>query len=104
MIAASAQTEEIKAKLRNFFKGKPVEKVELFGSAARGEMKPDSDVDLLITPTSEATLDDILEMAGRVEDAVGRHVDVLVRPWVEVMKNERKKKAILEDAVIIYGV
>jgi predicted nucleotidyltransferase len=42
----------LREKIRSVFRGKPVERVELFGSAARGGMTPQSDVDILITPVA----------------------------------------------------
>jgi predicted nucleotidyltransferase len=45
----------LREKIRSVFRGKPVERVELFGSAARGGMTPQSDVDILVTPSPEAT-------------------------------------------------
>ena len=53
-------TTEIRDALRSVFRGKPVKQVDLFGSAAREEMGPDSDVDLLVTPSYEATPHDLL--------------------------------------------
>ncbi|MBD0332747.1 MAG: nucleotidyltransferase domain-containing protein [Chitinophagaceae bacterium] len=41
-------TEEIKRTVAEFFKDKPVKKVYLFGSYARGEADETSDVDLLV--------------------------------------------------------
>ena len=34
--------------IQNYFKDKPVDKVWLFGSYARGDFKPSSDLDLLV--------------------------------------------------------
>ena len=41
-------TEQIKQTVTDYFKDKPVKKVYLFGSYARGEANEDSDVDLLV--------------------------------------------------------
>ena len=41
-------TEEIKKTVTNYFRDKPVKKVYLFGSYARGEADENSDVDLLV--------------------------------------------------------
>ena len=41
--------EDIKRHVSDFFKDKPVSKVWLFGSYARGESDDDSDVDILIS-------------------------------------------------------
>jgi predicted nucleotidyltransferase len=35
------------------FRGKPVSRVDLFGSAARGKMTPESDVDILVKTRSD---------------------------------------------------
>ncbi len=40
--------EEIKLKLRNYMIDKPIKKVYLFGSYARGEMDNQSDLDILL--------------------------------------------------------
>lgn len=40
--------EQIKQTVTDYFKDKPVKKVYLFGSYARGEANEDSDVDLLV--------------------------------------------------------
>jgi len=53
----------IRRAMQSAFRGKPVTRVELFGSSARGEMSPDSDVDLLVTPSPEATGRDLFIMA-----------------------------------------
>jgi len=50
---------EIREIVESVFRGKPIKRVELFGSAARGEMNADSDVDILVTPTREATRHDL---------------------------------------------
>jgi predicted nucleotidyltransferase len=59
-------TTEIRDAIRSAFRGKPVKQVDLFGSAARGEIAPDSDVDLLVTPSSEATRHDLLAKSSEV--------------------------------------
>ena len=77
-------------------------RVDLFGSAARGEMTPESDVDILVTPKPEATRRDLFIMAADAEEAVGRPVDFLVRADVEAMKNREARDLILNSAVPVY--
>jgi predicted nucleotidyltransferase len=89
------------------FRGKPVGRVELFGSAARGDecpagMTPQSDVDILVIPSPAATRRDLFVMAAEVEDAVGRQVDFLIRADVEAMKNIEARDLILNSAVTLY--
>ena len=52
---SSSNETELRETIRSEFRGKPVERVELFGSAARGGMTPQSDVDILVTPSPAAT-------------------------------------------------
>lgn len=49
----------------------------IFGSYARGEQKSSSDLDLLIEPPPGATLFDLARLELALEDALGRHVDLV---------------------------
>jgi predicted nucleotidyltransferase len=51
--------------------------VRLFGSAARGEARPDSDIDVLVEFESGRTLLDRIGMIQDLEDLLGRKVDVV---------------------------
>jgi predicted nucleotidyltransferase len=93
---------EIRDVIQSAFRGKPVKRVELFGSAARGEMGPDSDVDILVTPAPQVTRQELFIMAAEVEEALGRPVDFLIRSDVEAMKNVEAKNLILRNAVDVY--
>jgi len=69
-----------------------VAKIGIFGSAARGEERPDSDVDVLVEFASgQATFRNFMELAYFLEDLFGRRVDLVtehglsghIRPSVE---------------------
>ena len=49
----------------------------VFGSAARGDDRPDSDVDLLVQPPDGADLFDMLRLEEAFEEILGRDVDVV---------------------------
>jgi predicted nucleotidyltransferase len=51
--------------------------VRVFGSAVRGEDTEESDLDLLVDPTSETTLLDIARIQNRLRALLGVAVDVL---------------------------
>jgi len=51
--------------------------VRLFGSAARGEDRPDSDLDLLVEMESGRSLFDLVGLGQDLEDFLHRKVDVL---------------------------
>jgi hypothetical protein len=51
--------------------------VRVFGSVARGEAGPKSDIDLLVVPTPDASLFDHIALIPDLEDLLGRDVDVV---------------------------
>jgi predicted nucleotidyltransferase len=74
----------------------------LFGSAARGELSPASDIDLLVEfkPESRVSLWDFPKLQDEFSALFGhRRVD-LVPP--EVMKNPFRRKTILRDLKVLY--
>lgn len=56
-----------------------VRSLALFGSAARGDQRPDSDVDLVVEFEGPATFDGYLDLALYLESLLGRPVDLLTR-------------------------
>jgi uncharacterized protein len=52
-------------------------RVRLFGSAARGEDRPDSDIDLLVDFDQDSSLFDLMRMSRELEALLGRSVDVV---------------------------
>jgi predicted nucleotidyltransferase len=52
-------------------------RVRLFGSAARGEDRPDSDIDLLVDFDQGSSLFDLIRMSRELEALLGRAVDVV---------------------------
>ena len=96
---------ELRARLQPFCVKHGLRRLELFGSAARGEAGPRSDVDLLVTlddsvPIATAAL---LEMAGEAEEIVGAPVDFVLRHSLEKSPNHFAREHILRTAVCIYG-
>ncbi len=68
-----------------------VKELALFGSVARGESTPESDIDLLVTFEGKATFDGFMELKLYLEDTLGRTIDLgtpdtlrpEIRPLVE---------------------
>lgn len=52
-------------------------RVRLFGSAARGDERPDSDIDLLVDFAEDSSLFDLMRMSRELESLLGRPVDVV---------------------------
>lgn len=71
--------EDIEEQLREFFESDGrIDAVFLHGSAAAGTMRPDSDVDAALLPAPGRQIGgrERMEMAGKLECALGRPVDV----------------------------
>ena len=56
-----------------------IDAVEIFGSVARGEDREGSDLDLLVTPATDATLFDFAAFRRSVAQLLGVDVDVVSR-------------------------
>jgi predicted nucleotidyltransferase len=56
--------------------------MRLFGSLARGEARPDSDVDILITLEPGRSLLDLIALKQDLEDLLGCQVDVVTEAAV----------------------
>jgi uncharacterized protein len=69
--------------------------VRVFGSVARGEARPESDVDILVTMEKGRSLLDLIGFWQDVEDLLGRKVDVISEGGVNPYLRER----ILGEAV-----
>jgi predicted nucleotidyltransferase/DNA-binding XRE family transcriptional regulator len=66
-----------KAEVKRIAKRHKATAVKVFGSVARGQDKPGSDVDLLVTFAPDATLYDQVGLAQDVEELLGIGVDVV---------------------------
>ena len=84
---------QITEKIVNYFQDKPVKKVYLFGSYARNEETPESDVDILVDLDPEARVGGFQfgEMLEDLKDILLKDVDLLthdgiskfIRPYIE---------------------
>ncbi len=78
-----------------------VKELSLFGSAARGEMRPDSDIDLLVEFQPDAAVG-LLEHAGLMldlEQLLGRKVDLVSKKGLK----PRVRPFVLADARLVYA-
>ena len=73
------------------------ERLWVFGSCARKEERPDSDVDLLVKFNEGASLLDLVHIGNDVEKVVMRKVDVVSRRGLSPFLKDR----ILGEAVAI---
>jgi len=69
--------------------------IRVFGSAARGEGGPESDLDLLVEMEKGRSLMDLVGLIQDLEDALGHPVDVVTEPSLHWFIRER----VLAEAV-----
>ena len=88
--------------IRAYFATQPVLKAWLFGSYARGEQTPDSDVDLLVVFDEEngrkVSLLRHIGIALGLEDLLGKKVDLITEGTLLPFAKETADK----DKVLIY--
>ena len=78
-----------------------IKELMLFGSAVRGEMRPDSDIDLLVEflPESKIDLLDHIAAEGEFSQLLGRKVDLVSKRGLR----QRLRRVILAEARSIYA-
>jgi len=69
--------------------------LRIFGSIARGDARPDSDVDVLVELEPGRSLLDLVAIKQDLEDALGRSVDVVTERSLSLYLRQR----VLADAV-----
>ena len=78
-----------------------VKELSVFGSAVRGEMRPDSDLDILVEfgPEARVGIVEFENLADELNALTGRRVDLVtkrgLKPWV--------RPEVLKDARVIYA-
>ncbi len=80
--------------IRNY----PITKAGLFGSAARGELKQGSDVDILVDLKPSVGLLELIEAKQNLEKALRRPVDLVE---YSMLKPRLKKRILAEEVCIL---
>ena len=89
-------TETIKKQIVPILKRQGVLKAAVFGSAARGEIKKNSDIDLLLKIAKNKTFFDLIKLKLELEDKLERKVDIVeyeaINPLIkkDVLKEQKK--------------
>lgn len=80
-------------------------RLAVFGSTVREELRPDSDIDLLVTFGSDAdwTMFDHYTMEDELSRLLGREVDLISMQAVEENPNPITRREILDSARQIYA-
>ena len=91
-------TQTIKDKIMPIIKRRGLTKVALFGSVARNEAKPKSDVDILIKFKGQKSLLDLVKLEFEFEEKLGKKVDILTYDSIHPLL----KDTILKEQKVIY--
>lgn len=89
--------ELIKDKIIPILQKYDVKRAAIFGSLARGDIKPTSDVDLLVEIGMDISLLDFIELKLEIEDALGVKVDLVEYSTIKPLIKDR----ILSEQVVI---
>lgn len=72
--------------------------LRVFGSAARGEDTPESDIDLLVDFSEPKSLFDLVRIEQEFEEALGRKVDLVTSASLSPYLRDR----VLGEAQVLY--
>lgn len=96
-ITPAMTREMIQQKIAEYFETQPVLKAWIFGSFARGEETPQSDVDILFVPDRSGKPFTLFTMGGMymdLKELLGREVDLIeegsLRPYAVKSANRDK--------------
>ncbi len=77
-----------------------VERVGIFGSYARQNHQPSSDLDILVSFNEALSLLQIIRIEKEISEAIGMKVDLVSE---KAIKNQRLKNYINKDLKVIYN-
>ena len=80
-------TEEIKQKILPILQRHGIKRAGLFGSYVRGEMREDSDVDILVELDDDISLLDFVGIKLEIEEVLGKKIDLVeyctIKPFIK---------------------
>jgi uncharacterized protein len=93
-----------RARLAEFSGRWNISELALFGSVLREDFRPDSDVDVLVSFSSDArvSLFDMARMQDELKEIFGHNVDLVSKRGLENSRNYLRRKQILDSAQVIH--
>jgi hypothetical protein len=92
------QIEQQRNQIQNIADQYGVKNIRIFGSVARGEASPASDIDLLVDLDSQWTLLDHVGFMQELAELLGRKVEVVV----EAGLRDTIRKRVLREAIPLF--
>ena len=81
--------EEIRRRILPILRPYGVKRVGLFGSCVRGEMREDSDIDILVEIEKDISLLDFVGLKLEIEEVLGKKVDLVEYNTIKPLLRER---------------
>lgn len=75
-----------------------VRRLALFGSAARDEMRPESDIDVLVEFDGPPTFDHYFDLRDALEELLGRRVDLVTNQGLKPRARRHVEKDLIRVA------
>lgn len=75
----------------------PLRQIGVFGSYARGEQRPNSDLDIIVDLEPGLTLIDLARLEGELSESLGLPVEVVIKDALK----PRIEKRILAEAIML---
>ena len=88
---------KIKQKIIPILQGYGVRKIALFVSCVRGQMRKNSDIDILVDIKADISLLDFVGLKQKIEEVLGRKVDLVEYDTLKPILRER----ILKQQVVL---
>lgn len=100
-MTVALETELPKAAIADLCRRFHVRELSVFGSAARGEMHPDSDIDFLVDfdPEARAGLLALAGLMNALSELLGRKVDLVPKGGLKPLIRD----AVLAESRIVYA-
>ena len=91
------EIDDVKRKILPILEQYGVKKAGLFGSVVRGELREDSDIDILVEIEKDISLLDFVDLKLEIEKKLGRKVDLVEYSTIKPLL----KDVILREQVAI---
>lgn len=95
--------KELRQRLEELY-GERLEKLVLFGSQARGDAEPDSDIDVLVVLKGEVNLGKEVERTSDLRVKMSLEDDIIVNPVFISSERYKRGKTLLMKNILTEGV